>query len=631
MRIETNEQAESTGRAGLTRRRIWWLRILDDVPEAILAIAVIGELLAIVGQILTRAIWGFSFLWTDEIAHLALATLTFFGGAVAYRRRHHASILAIINLFSERRRILFLAFVDWLVLVIAIVMFASSIPFLRASWSQLTPILEMPAAVIGFPLPVSMAFLALYAAERLWLDHRRGMFVIGAPFILLLALVIATQQIWQPWFSGDAAIYTSLTLFFVAIFAGLPVAFSLLFSTAIYLWISGSVPMEMLPGNMLAGTGNFVLLTLPFFILAGFIMERGGISLRLIQFVHALVGHLHGGLLQVVIVSMYLVSGLSGSKSADVVAVGSVMRNMLKRHGYSSSEAAAVLAAAATMGETVPPSIAMLVLGSITQLSMAALFIGGLIPAAVIAVCLMILVFFRSKKSGIPLSPRTQFRPLVRASIGAILPLLMPTLLMAGILAGIGTPTEISSFAVVYGLVLAVVVYREMGWRETMRVVVESAVLSGMVLFIISAAASFSFTLTIALVPQRLVLLLNAIHNDATIFMIGSIILLIVVGSILEGLPALNILVPLLFPIAAKIGINQLQYGVVLVIAMGLGTFLPPVGNGFYVCCAVAKSDLESASRAMFPYFIVLMLSLLLIAFVPWFTLVLPNYFGYSH
>jgi tripartite ATP-independent transporter DctM subunit len=366
-----------------------------------------------------------------------------------------------------------------------------------------------------------------------------------------------------------------------------------------------------------------VLVALPFFIFAGMIMQKGGISLRLVRFVHALVGHFRGGLLQVMVVSMYIVSGLSGAKTADVAAVGSVMRDMLRREGYSMEQGAAVLAASAIMGETVPPSIAMLVLGSVTTLSVGSLFIAGLIPAVVVAVCLMALIYIQARRSRAPRVSRASLRQLGVATLGGLLPLLMPVILFAGILLGVGTPTEVSSFAVVYGLILAAI-YGELSLRELVDNVIDCAALSGMILFILAAASSFSWTLSVAHLPQRLVGILTGIHNNQWLFMSGSILLLVVIGSILEGLPALLILAPILMPIARQVGVSQLHYGIILVIAMGIGIFIPPIGIGFYVCCAVCETTIEKSSRAMIPFLVVVCVGLLVVAVVPWFTLFLP-------
>jgi tripartite ATP-independent transporter DctM subunit len=217
------------------------------------------------------------------------------------------------------------------------------------------------------------------------------------------------------------------------------------------------------------------------------------------------------------------------------------------------------------------------------------------------------------------------------SAIGAILPLLMPVMLFGGIMLGIATPTEVSTFAVLYGLVLAVLVYREMPQRALMQTIIDSATLAGMVLFILAAASAFSWVLTVASLPQRLVDLLHSFNDSTAIFMVGSVALLIVTGSLLEGLPALNVLAPLLLPIAGQIGINELHYGIVLVIAMGVGAFMPPAGVGFYVCCAIQRTHVEEASRAMVPYLVVLVAGLLVVAFVPWFTLLLPRAVGLTH
>ena len=268
------------------------------------------------------------------------------------------------------------------------------------------------------------------------------------------AIAAATRAAWLPWLSGDTAITATLVLFFVAILAGVPVGFVLLLSTATYLWITGTASLVVLPQSMVNGTGNFILLAVPFFILAGLVMERGGISVRLVRFIHTLVGHLRGGLLQVAVVSMYIVSGLSGSKPADVAAVGTVMRDEL-REQHGAAEGAAVLAASAIMGETVPPSIAMLIVGSITSVSVAGMFIGGLIPAAVMALGPdgAHLLCAPAAPARLPACARAAER-MLRAAAGAVLPLLMPGMLLAGILLGIATPTEVAAFAVVYGLVL---------------------------------------------------------------------------------------------------------------------------------------------------------------------------------
>ena len=604
------------------------LRALDTFAQGLVAAALLGELAVVLSNVLARMWLHHSFLWADEVARFALSVLAFIGGAVAYRRREHAVVSLVLDLCPKRTKEVCLALADVLVLFTAVLAAVASIDLIDTGWNERTPILQLPAALIAMPLPLGMALIALYAVVHLWRNHRRDAWAVGPAFATGVAVAAATRSVWLGWFTGDVAIGTALALFFVAIFAGVPVGFVLLLSTVTYLWSSGGGSLVIVPQSMVNGTGNFILLAVPFFILTGLIMERGGMSVRLVRFIHALVGHLRGGLLQVAVVSMYVVSGLSGSKPADVAAVGTVMRDELsERHG--AAEGAAVLAASAIMGETVPPSIAMLIVGSITNVSVAAMFIGGLIPAAVMALSLMALIYVRARRSKAPVIARAPLAVMLRAASGATLPLIMPGILLGGILAGIATPTEVAAFAAVYGLVLAVVVYREMSLEAFVRTAIDTAALTGVLLFIFAAASGFSWALTVAYLPQRLVELLHSVGASTTVFMLGSIALLVLVGVLLEGLPSLNVLAPLLLPIAGQLGLSGIHYALVLIIAMGVGGFMPLAGVGFYVCCAIMRADIEKAAHAMGPYLAAIVIGLLIVAFVPSLTLVLPHYFGF--
>jgi tripartite ATP-independent transporter DctM subunit len=224
---------------------------------------------------------------------------------------------------------------------------------------------------------------------------------------------------------------------------------------------------------------------------------------------------------------------------------------------------------------------------------------------------------------------RASMRIIGSAALGAILPLLLPGMLLGGILFGVATPTEVAAFAVVYGIALALLVYRSLSPHAFWGAVADTAALTGVLLFIFAASSGFSWTLTVAYLPQRMVELLQSVGNATSVFMAGSIALLVFVGVLLEGLPSLNVLAPLLLPIAGKLGLSELHYALVLIIAMGIGGFMPLAGVGFYVCCAVMRCKIEEASRAMLPYLAILVVGLLIVAFVPWFALSLPHYFGF--
>jgi len=407
---------------------------------------------------------------------------------------------------------------------------------------------------------------------------------------------------------------------------GLPVGFVLAIVSTLFLYLSGTGKLIVLPATMQAGISNFVLLAIPFFMMAGYIMTEGGLSSRLSDFVVALVGRVQGGLYQVIVVTMYIFSGISGSKAADVAAVGASMKQMIKDNGYDEPEFAAILSAGAVMGETIPPSLPMLVLGSITTISMGALFMGGLVPAAVIAFCLMAAIYFRARMSKQYPGVKMPLSVLGKRTALAAPALLVPGLLVVGIVSGIATPTEISSVAVVYGLVLAGFLYKEMTWHKFWKTISDTSVKGGMILFITSTASTFAWTLTAAGIPQKIARAMVALAGKTDwLFMFATVIILIIMGALLEGLPALLVFAPILMPLAPQFGVSPVQYGIVLLIAMGLGCFFPIIGVGIYISCSVTDTKVEETSRAMLPYVVILFVGLLLVAFVPWFSLILPK------
>ena len=606
------------------------LGVADAAINTVVALALAAEISAVLLGVVSRTVFGYGLLWTDEVSKIALSIIAFVGGAAGYRDNHHAYLRLFLDLMPERWRQAGLILVEWLIILVAGIIAWVSIALIEARSQEVMPILGISGIWVGLPLTAGVALIAIYAIERLCKLEIRLVALTGVGMGALVLLVVASKSAWLPWLLGDGALAMGLLVFLVTILLGMPVGFALLLATVLYLYGSGNVPLVAAPQNMLDGASHFLLLALPFFILAGIIMERGGISLRLVRLVHALVGHFRGGLLQVMVLSMYLVSGLSGSKIADVAAVGSVTRDMLRREGYSLAEGASVLAVSAAMGETIPPSIPMLLLGSVTSVSIAALFLGGLVPAAIVALCIMVLIFQRARRLGRESAPRAPWRAIGRAGLGAVLPLLMPVILFAGILSGAATPTEVSSFAVVYGLLLACLLYREMSVRQVWQAVIDASILAGMVLFIVAAASAFAWTLTVASLPLRLVALISGLHQSQPLFLLGTILLMVVAGAILEGLPALLILAPLLMPIAVQIGVNPVHYSMILLISMGTGAFMPPVGIGFYVCCAVCRSPIEASTRAMLPYAVMLLIGLLIVTFVPWLTLALPAAFKFG-
>jgi tripartite ATP-independent transporter DctM subunit len=605
-------------KAGLNR--------LDAGFRAILVVALVIQLAIVLGGIVSRFWFDQSLLWADEAAKLFLSLTAFVGGALAYRARHHTTVEFLTGKFAPKWRESVAVAIDLLILVAAAVVGYVSLDLLSISATSNTPILDINAAWLILPLTVGLALIALFAIERLVYEHAPRRVVPALCVVVpMVCIIYAVSIVPSLHLSNGTALGVMLAAFLLAVLLGLPVSFAMLLGSLMFLLISGVAPLIATAQNTFDGTSNFILLTLPFFIWAGLIMEKGGISLRLVRFAMTLVGHMRGGLLQVVVLTIYMVSGISGSKIADVVAVGSVLRRELKKQGYKPEQGAAVLASSAAMSETIPPSLAMLVLGSVAPISIGTLFIAGLLPAAVIALLLMVLNYVLSRRANIGSGPRATAAELLRASGGAVLPLVMPVIMVIGIRFGVATPTEVSAVAVLYGLILAFVIYRAVNVKVLYAIAVESCLLAGMVLFIIAAAFSFAWTLTAANLPANLALILHSLGDNRTMFILGSIVLLIVVGSLLEGLPALIILGPLLMPLATQYGIDIIHYSMIMILAMGVGIFIPPIGIGFYVCCTVSESRLEATSRAMLPYFGVLIAGVLVVAFVPWFTLAVPR------
>jgi tripartite ATP-independent transporter DctM subunit len=607
----------------------WLLDGIDSTARYIVVAALLSELGVVLTDVTIRFLFTQSLLWSEEASKLCLTTLAFLGGALAYRARHHTAIQFVTRFFPLVIQDCIAAGVDVLIVCVSLVTLYVSFELFQVATTALTPILQISTSWIVLPFNVGLGLIVLFAGERLAFDHRpRIVFTVVPIVAVLVAAVTIVGMLPTERLNNSTALGIMLPLFFVTVLLGLPVSFSMLLGSLFFLQITDAAPLIAAAQNTVDGTSHFILLTLPFFIWAGLIMEKGGISIRLVRFAMALVGHLRGGLLQVVVVTIYLVSGISGSKAADVVAVGSVLRRELKRQGYRAEEGAAVLSSAGAMSETIPPSIAMLVLGSVTPISIGTLFVAGLLPAAVIALFLMISIYFFAWWRDTPRAPRATPSELLKASGGAILPLIMPVIMVVGIKFGYATPTEVSAVAVFYGIALSVGVYRSIDSRTFFTIAVDCGLLAGMVLFIIASAGSFAWTLTAANLPALLIEVLHLAGNSPTLFLIGSLVVLIAIGSLLEGLPVLIILGPLLLPIAAQLGIGSIHYAMVMLLAMGIGIFIPPIGICFYISCAVSESDVESTAKTMLPYLAVLIMGVLAVAFVPWFTHIVPHLLG---
>ncbi len=416
--------------------------------------------------------------------------------------------------------------------------------------------------------------------------------------------------------------------FVVLLGLGVPVAFAVGLAGVAGLLAFARYPLSTVVQQAFQAVDSFVLLAIPLFVLAGELMETGGIAVRLVRLAQALVGWIRGGLAMAVVVAEYIFSGISGSTVADVSAIGSTMIPPMLRAGYRADQAVAVVSAASAMGILVPPCILMIVIGSIANVSVAALFAAGFVPAVILAVAIVAWIWHDARRSGIPAEPRPGVAALARVFLDALVPLGLPIIIFGGILSGAATPTEAAVLAVLYALVAGVLIYREIAWRDLPRILISSAVTTAAVCFLLGMAAVVAWIVAVQQVPATLLQLMLAVPGGATTFLVLSAALFVALGALLEGLPAVVILLPTFLPVVQRLGIDVVHYGTVVVAATGIGLFLPPVGVGFFIACGIARARADRCAAAMMPYVLMMLLGLAVVIFVPWLTLVVPRLLG---
>ena len=420
----------------------------------------------------------------------------------------------------------------------------------------------------------------------------------------------------------------SLAAFLAFIALGVPIAFALGGAAMIGLAMMDGAPLVIVASRTFGAIDSFTLLAIPFFILAGELMETGGISQRLVTLARVLVGHVRGGLGNVVVVGMVLFSGISGSTQADAAAVGSVMIPSMKNHGYSAGRAGAIVAAAAGMGILVPPCLTMVVYGSVTNVSIGALFAAGFLPAIVMAIALIVHQMIDARRAGLEPEPKATWTERARALIAASWALFMPVIIFGGILGGVFTPTEAAVVAAVYAMFVGMIVYREITPAFLYRALVRTGIVSGVVMLMIAGANIFSWLMTVEQVPHTLASAMQAAGGGKTVFMLLSIIAFIVLFALLDGLPGMLMIIPVFVPIAQQLGIDLLHYGIVMTTVMGISLFLPPLGVGLFIVLGIAGCSLREISRHLLPYLVTMAAVALVIAFVPWISYALPYAFG---
>jgi tripartite ATP-independent transporter DctM subunit len=411
-------------------------------------------------------------------------------------------------------------------------------------------------------------------------------------------------------------VWIFLIVLLLLIFGGMAIAFAMGITSLVVVVVDrgiGNIPFGMIAQRMVYGVNSFPLLAIPFFLLAGRLMNTAGITDRIFNFCNALIGHVRGGLGHVNILASMIFAGMSGSAVSDAVGLGQIELKAMKDQGYDDEFSAAITAASSTIGPIIPPSIPMVLYGVLGNVSVGALFIGGIIPGVLMGLFMMVTVSIIAKRRNYPVHKRAQFLQIVRATAKALFPLLCPLILIGGIWTGIFTPTEAAAVAVVYSLFLGVVLYRELNWRNLIQVMKEALDDTSVILFIIAAASLYGWLLARYQIPSGIAERILAFTQDPISILLLVNVFLLVVGCFMESLAAINILTPILLPLVMKVGIDPLHFGVVMVLNLMIGLLTPPVGMVLFAVQRVSGVPFERLQRALFIYFIPLLLVLFLI------------------
>ncbi|MCO5163934.1 MAG: TRAP transporter large permease [Mesorhizobium sp.] len=416
--------------------------------------------------------------------------------------------------------------------------------------------------------------------------------------------------------------------FFVLLVINMPIALALGIAAAVTLVVDPTLPINSIVTRAFVGVDSFTLLAIPFFIIAGELMNACGITERIVAFARSLVGHIRGGLAHVSIVSSMFFSGISGSATADASALGSMMIPAMKKNGFDADYAVAVNASSSAMGPIIPPSIMMVIYGSIANVSIAQLFLGGFVPGVMVAVGLMGMAYYIARKRNYPAIPRSELPPALSALRGASWALLMPVIILGGIFSGVFTATEAGVVAVAYAGLVGTFVYKTLTFRLVGQLLVDSAVTTAAAMFLIAMATSFAWLLAWGGFGAAVLDVLGGISTNPTIALLLILLFILILGLFIEGIPILIIFTPVLLPVILGLGIDPVFFGVILVMAVVIGSVTPPVGILTYICCAIAGITISQAFRVLVPFCAVLIAVLFICAVFPVFIMAVPTMLG---
>ncbi|MEX5686520.1 MULTISPECIES: TRAP transporter large permease [Pseudomonas] len=595
----------------------WTMRVVGLITVALMVIET-GVLLA---GVISRYVLHSPLIWSDELASSLFIWMAMFGAVLALDRGEHMRMSALVNKLPQAWRG-FCETLSALVVCLFVVMIIA--PAMQHSHEQMwitTPALGIPDGLRAAALPVGAVLMLLAAVSRMARFSTVRQFMAG---IAVVAVVASALWISQPLLA-ELGNYNLIIFFLVllgaCVFGGIPIAFAFGTATMAYLALATHAPLSIVVSRMDEGMSHMVLLAVPLFVMLGVVLQLSGMARTLIDFMASLLGHVRGGLQYVLLGAMFLVSGISGSKVADMAAVAPALFPEMKKRGSEPEELAALLAATGAMTETIPPSLVLITIGAVCSVSITALFIGGLMPAVVATVVIALVCWWRSRKEARPNVQRAPLSVIARTFMIALPALALPVLIRVAVLEGAATATEVSTIGVAYVVMVGLVMHlfmRHIEFKRVYPMMLEAAALSGAILLIIGMASAMAWALTQSGFSASLVDLISEIPGGAIGFMIVTIVTFVILGSVLEGIPAIVLFGPLMFPLAEMLSIHPVHYAMVVILAMGIGLFAPPLGVGFYAACAISKVSSDHVIRRVWGYLAALIVALIIVACFPW-------------
>ena len=591
------------------------LGMLVEIPAAVLVVA---EIVILFAGVIWRYVLREPLIWSDELASILFLWLAMLGAAVAFRRAEHMRMTALVARASPAMR----AYLDVVATCAALAFLLLTVwPSYKYAYEEsfiTTPALQIPNIWRAIALPIGTCLMALFALLRL---AQTGNFRTVLAAAVSVAVLIGLLWLAQPWLRPLGNL--NLVIFFVGVagfcvFAGVPIAFGFGLAVYGYLALTTHTPLMVLVGRMDEGMSHIILLAVPLFVFLGLLIEMTGMARAMVSFLASLLGHVRGGLHYVLLGAMYLVSGISGSKAADMAAVAPVLFPEMKQRGAKPGDLVALLAATGAQTETIPPSLVLITIGSVTGVSISALFTGGLLPGGVLAIMLAGLVWWRYRHEDLSHVRRASGGEIFKSFIIALPSLALPFVIRAAVVEGVATATEVSTIGIVYSFVIGLLIYRQFDWRRLGPMLVDTACLSGAILLIIGAATGMACGLTQSGFSRSLAAAMTGLPGGAASFIAVSIVAFTILGSVLEGIPAVVLFGPLLFPIARQVGVHEVHYAMVIILAMGLGLFAPPFGVGYYAACAIGRVDPAEGIRPIWGYMLALLIGLAIVAIFPW-------------